>query len=236
MQIGSYRISIDTAPLTSRAGVTRDRMARRGFLGGGIALALILGTAPYAFAANSGSVTATIYAQAPSTYSITVGPSAISFCSVTSPLTYPDGSCGYGHIPGSGSVTGGVTITNTGAAGHIDVNGADAVPSDNVTSDNWTLCGSSCDGPTEDGLPAGAAPQLPGPNQFELDTESNTSVGFGPVVLNAPQCDTAFTGSTNACSATTGQSQDEAIGFTGPSSTTDTSSTFSTTITWTAGP
>ncbi|HEY1830006.1 MAG TPA: hypothetical protein VGG38_07175 [Acidimicrobiales bacterium] len=185
-------------------------------------------------------MTATIYAQTPPTYSLTVSPTTISFCSAGTPLTYPNGLCTYGNLPNSGPVTDGVTITNTGTAGDIDVNGANAVPSDGVTADDWTLCNgtSASDDPSAVNCPGAdnGNPGHPGSNQYALDTEANISGGTVPYPLSdSPTCDVAFSG-LETCAATSEQSQEEALFLEGPSSTTDTSATFTTTITWTAGP
>jgi hypothetical protein len=181
-----------------------------------------------ALAATTGSSTATIDV-APEVLSLTVSPETVSFSSCTfytgtgsvsgSALQFPNGTCDVGTGAGGAEddlVTGGVTITNTGVAGDIDVNGADAIPSDDGTP--WILQ------PSTDGLP--------GVNQFNLWTAWVYTTNLG----TTPACDDAFNAPDTGCGATAGQSQEEEIELRGPSSSTDTSSVFTTIITWTAVP
>jgi hypothetical protein len=199
-------------------------------------MALVSLSAAPALAASTGSSTATINVMT-AVYSVTVSPAAFSFgncsggTSTSSSLGFPDGHCGYGSSAGSTFATG-VTITNTGAAGHINVNGANAVPSDAGTP--WTLCSEG--GGTCTNLVGGL--YYPGANQFSVETLSDDSSGNAYIVLsNSPACDQAFdAGPAGGCSAASGASQIEGQILSGPESSTDTSSTFTTTLTWTAGP
>ena len=201
-------------------------------------MALVGLSAVPALAANTGSSTATINILPP-VYSVTVSPATFSFglcstrlgASTGGSLGFPDGYCYYGNGPGSVYTTG-VTIANTGAAGHIDVNGSNAVPSDAGTP--WTLCSEAVGTCTllQGGL------YYPGANQFQLVTSADPEGGNASTILsNSPACDAAFDGGTSGgCSAAIGASQIEGITLAGPESSTDTSSTFTTTLTWTAGP
>jgi hypothetical protein len=126
----------------------------------------------------------------------------------------------------------GVTVTNTGVAGLVDVNGGNAVPSDSGTP--WALCNTS---PTCTGTEGQA-----GPNQYQIATIGWVGTAASPgininLLANAADCDTAFdqTGS-GGCNATSGQSQEEQLSLVGPESSTDTSDQFTTTVTWTAVP
>lgn len=199
-------------------------------------MSLVSLSAAPALAASTGSSTGTITVATPAVYSVTVSPSTFSFgscgtnlgASTGSSLGFPNGKCLYGT--GSGSVyTTGFTITNTGAAGHIDVNGANAVPSDAGTP--WTLCTEQSTCTNDGGL-------YPGANQFQVNTEADPEGSNAYAILsNSPACDGAFDGgTTGGCSAASGASQIEGLVMTGPESSTDTSSTFTTTLTWTAGP
>jgi hypothetical protein len=198
-------------------------------------MALVGISAAPALAASTGSGTATINIV-PAVYSVTVSPATFSFglcstrlgASTGSSLGFPDGYCYYGT--GTSTYTTGVTITNTGAAGHIDVNGSNAVPSDAGTP--WTLC--SEQGGTCTYLSGGL--YYPGANQFQLGNLADPDGSNAyTIISNSPACDEAFDASVG-CSAASGASQIEGLEMTGPESSTDTSSTFTTTLTWTAGP
>jgi len=147
-----------------------------------------------------------------------------------SALLFPNGNC---NTTGSHNVT----ITNGQAAGHIDVQGADAIPADNLT--RWTLCGgstafggSNC---------TGSSTTTPGQDQFrEYDCNPATPLSgcaVGPNLTTTAQCDTAFDGGAGtACTATSGQTVTEILSFVGPASSTDSSTTLTTLWTWTAVP
>jgi hypothetical protein len=145
--------------------------------------------------------------------SVSISPTEITICS-QAPLTFPNGICR----------ADGITVTNGQVGGHIDVNGGDAVPSDAGTG--WTLCtaivGGTCTGSSSE------------PGQDEYSQYTTATTGAGPAMTISPQCDTAFDGTD--CSAGPGQTKTEDIVLTGPSAVTDTSSTFTTSVTWTAVP
>lgn len=187
-------------------------------LAGLAALVLVLGALP-ASAANSGSVAATINVGS-TTLSLTVSPSSFSYCSATSPLSFPNGFC-YSDPS--------VTVTMGNVGGHVDVNGADAVPSGGGGT-AWTLCGGSNGAPACDG--AGSAPGL---DQYSEMTMLNGQVFVNGMLANTPACDLAFMNG-NDCVAGAGQSESENFALEGPSATSSTSSSFTTSITWTALP
>jgi hypothetical protein len=127
-------------------------------------------------------------------------------------------------------VTGGITITNGNTAGHIDVNGQNAIPAD-MGGTPWAI---------ENTV-------NPGVDQFLEDTLGSQSNGVGSnntSLSTAPVCDTAFNvvgvGSpvqpVGDCSATAGQSSNEVLNMVGPSSSTDQNGPFTVTTTWTAVP
>jgi hypothetical protein len=188
-------------------------------LSGLAALTLTLGAGALpASAADSGSVAATINVGS-STLSLTVSPSSFSYCSPTSPLSFPNGLC-----YSDSSVT--VTMGNVG--GHVDINGADAVPSGGAGTP-WTLCGGSNGAPACDGS-AGA----PGQDEYSELTTPGGQTFLNGYLANTPGCDINFGGST--CVAGAGQSESETFMIQGPSSSSSASSSFSTSITWTALP
>jgi hypothetical protein len=191
-----------------------------------------------ALAASSGSSTGTVNVAPPAVMSLTVSPSTVTFTSciggssTSTELGFPNASCVVGSTPEHAESVNGVTVTNTGVAGLVDVNGGNAVPSDNGTP--WTLCNTSptCTG-TED--QAGA-------NQYQLATVGWVGTGASQgininLLANAAGCDTAFDQTVSGgCNATSGQSQEEQLSLVGPESSTDTSDQFTTTVTWTAVP
>jgi hypothetical protein len=176
---------------------------------------------------TSGGTTAFIPVAQPPVRSITVSPGTVTYTNCTggnstaTQLGFPNGTCTVASPA--------ITVTNGPAPGHIDVNGANATPADGGT--HWALCGPNA------GEPACAAPpDIPGADQFSEDTISPS--GTGVILTTTPSCDGAFN-STNAadnCAASAGHSTGEGLFVRGPSSSTDTSANFSTTVTWTAVP
>ncbi len=181
------------------------------------------GVPPETIPPTAGSVTATIPIAI---LSLTVSPSAVTYGNCTggsstpTALGFPNGTC---H---TNTVAGRITITNTGAPGHIQVQGSDAVPKKGGKS--WTLCWSTCSG---FGLPGAANP---GPDQFREFVVGG--IGQGSVELRTfPQCDLAFRfGTGPLCgSAAAGAAATESLGMTGPTSSTSPATSFTTTVTWT---
>jgi len=174
----------------------------------------------------------------PTIRSVTVSPASASFgnCegglasrntqSTPGKLGFPNGHCFVGLLtPGFYPVT----ITNTGIASAIDVNGTSAYPSDGGVQ--WILCnrygrgGPSC---THDGG------RLPGKDQYLIENFSaagEQSVG----ISGTPTCDPEFYASGH-CWAVQGASQSEGIELIGPLVSTDTSTKWTMTITWTPVP
>jgi hypothetical protein len=158
-------------------------------------MALLGLSAGPALAAGSGSSTATINVATPAVLSLTVSPVTVTYAScaagssTASTLGFPNGLCYVGGNPttAAGS-SGGVTITNAGAPSQIDVNGANAIPSDAGTP--WSLCGGA------GGLACSGASDSPGPNQLieEGDGYAASRAGdtAGTVYSNTAQCDVAF--------------------------------------------
>jgi hypothetical protein len=144
-------------------------------------------------------------------------------------LGFPNGAC---------VAFNGIQVTNGTAPATIMVNGADMVPADNGT--HWALEPAS---PLTYDITS--PPPLPGPDQY-LETvsglpltggyNSGPQLDQGPflTLTNTPSCDLAFTGFTGCGTVPAGTANNEFLAMTGPSSSTDTSSTFTTTVTWTA--
>jgi hypothetical protein len=181
----------------------------RRVLGGIVVLGAAIGPALPAAAATGATETSTIPIAV---LSITISPATSTFgtCSqgnsTPTGLGFPNGSC---FAPGDLT---GITITNTGPAGHIFVQGGDAVPSDGGT--HWTLTGST-----------------PGRDQYLLSTAGVPGNNGGVLLTTSPQCDQAVTGTT--CAAGAGASFKEQLDLVGPSVSTDPSPSFSTQVTWT---
>ena len=184
-----------------------------------LALPLLLVTValtPLPASASSGSsVSATINVGA-SALSLTVSPSAVSYCTANTPLSFPNGQC-----TSSPDVT--VTMGNVG--GHIDVNGADAVPS-GFASTHWTLCGGSTGAPSCTG--SGGAPGKDEYSEAELITGQIFTNSY---LANTASCDIAFG---NSCPAAANDSRSETYQLVGPAASTAAASSFTTSITWTA--
>jgi hypothetical protein len=198
-----------------------------------VAVVPALALAVPATAATTGSNVGTLTLTPPAVRSVTVTPATSTFANCTGPnaaqLAFPNGFCSVG-VAGNSGAAGGVTVTNGTAAGHIDVNGANAVPSDSGTP--WTLLDS----------PSAYAPSLttPAADQYDELTQVLFS-GHGvvnSVVSTTPTCDLAFDGTTSTpggCTAAAGASTTESLVIEGPSTSTD-AGPFAITTTWTAVP
>jgi hypothetical protein len=176
------------------------------------------------------SVSVSVVPPTVNSVTISVGSTTYANCvygsSASTQLGFPNGACIAAANP--------ITVTNGTAPATIGVNGADMVPAD--SGPRWTLCGVA--------LPCSSSQFTPGLDQF-LETlsaspgyDSGAQQGPGPFVPldNTPQCDITFAGvAGNVCNAApAGAVSQEFLAMTGPSSSTDSSSTFSTTVTWTA--
>ena len=144
-------------------------------------------------------------------------------------LGFPNGTCWVGQ-PGETGVLP-VTVTNTGIAANIEVNGSDAVPVDGGTS--WQLCNTGQN-------PANACTsnhgKSPGLNQYLLRNFGLGRAGLeSPGLTNSPTCDVTF-GSASDCMATSGLAKSEGIELVGPSASADISTHWHITITWTPVP
>ncbi len=141
-------------------------------------------------------------------------------------LGFPDGECSVGLMnPGIYPIT----ITNTGIASDVYVNGTSASPSND--GNQWALCNIGDD-------PAVACThhdkQLPGADQYLVQNFS--PFGESPTGITAtPACDQEF-GPSNGCWAVEGASQTEGLQLTGPLFSSDESTQWTMTVTWTPVP
>jgi hypothetical protein len=140
-------------------------------------------------------------------------------------LGFPNGRCWVGSL----GVAYPITIRNTGIASYVDVNGSDAVPSDDMT--DWSLCNVG-DSPAV--TCTGRNNNLPGTDQYLVQN-------FGPYgengsgLTDSPLCDHEFD-QNGRCWAMQGASQTEGIELTGPYQSSDNSTKWTVTITWTPVP
>ena len=172
----------------------------------------------------------------PTIVSVTVAPSSAGFgacaggdpsvntASTATSLGFPNGHCSLGIAGAHGSFP--ITITNSGVAADVYVNGDNAVPSDGGTQ--WGLCNFGTN-PAK-ACSAGSG-KLPGNNQYVV--QNFTSGSMNPTGLTGTMtCDTQF--AAGGCSAVQGVAQAEGILLTGPASSSDQSTEWTVTITWTA--
>jgi hypothetical protein len=140
-------------------------------------------------------------------------------------LGFPNGRCWVGALGAAYPIT----ITNTGVASQIDVNGTGAVPSDDITG--WSLCNVG-DNPAV--TCTGRSNNLPGVDQYLVQN-------FGPYGKNGsgltdvPRCDNEFDPN-GRCWALQNAAGTEGIELTGPFQSNDNSTKWTITITWTPVP
>jgi hypothetical protein len=234
-----FRIRVDRAPARCSPvqPVKHLARARRGgarlAVFSGVVVSLVTLTAPSAFAGTGGSTTSSL-AVVLTTRSITVSPGTTSFgscsggkaptASTSNALGYPNARCSVGELGTSGTFP--ITITNTGIAGDVDVNSASSVPADGGTG--WILCTTG----THAAVACTGTGGEPGINQYREDNFAEGREN-GDGLTNVPTCDYVFE-PTIGCAAAAGQSATEGIQLLGPSSSTDTSTAWTVTTTWTA--
>lgn len=177
----------------------------------------------------------------PTIRSVTVSPAGAGFGNCTGGLAtrntqstagklgFPNGQCFVGLVNAGSGLFYPITITNTGIASDIYVNGSNATPSDG--GNQWSLCNRNGNGaPTckkNDG-------SLPGTDQYLVENFSPAGQQKSGI-SGTPECDSVFDAS-GRCLAVQGASQNEGIELIGPSFTTDTSTKWTMTITWTPVP
>lgn len=178
----------------------------------------------------------------PTVRSVSVSPSKASFgnCSGGNPnndtastadaLGYPNGRCWVGQ-PAEGQNAGSfpITITNTGIASYIDVNGANAVPSDAGTE--WGLCNL---GPKA-AIGCKGRKGRPAMDQYVLVNFAPGGKSNSSGLTGSLTCDDDF-GTAGGCRTEQGDAQQEGVKLVGPGRPDDTSTSWTVTITWTAVP
>lgn len=193
--------------------------------------------APLQNAGKAGNLSLSL-TTVPTIRAVTVSPAKASFgnCgggetsqnthSTASRLGFPNGQCWVGLMnPGIFPIT----ITNTGIASDIYVNGSNASPADGGTQ--WTLCNTwhhpavTCTGRTKN---------LPGTDQYLVRNFSSAGEHAAGITEN-PVCDREFAAS-GGCWAVEGSWQTEGIELTGPAFSSDDSPHWALTITWTPVP
>jgi hypothetical protein len=241
------RVQIERTPAAARAAArsaTRAAARWRGRPRAAVALIAAAGLAACATGSTStqtgtpgkGQSIAISLKVVPTVVSVTVSPSSASFggctggngsvntASTSAALGFPNGRCWLGTPGSHGSFP--ITITNTGVAAKIFVSGASAVPSDGGTQ--WGLCNL---GPNPAAACTGTGKKLPGANQYLVQNFAGGDVN--PAGLTGTMtCDAEF--ASGSCQAVQGDSQQEGIELTGPSSTADLSTKWTVTVTWTA--
>jgi hypothetical protein len=237
--IGNYRIGLERGRQPSGAPrACRVRVGRAAVLSGVVLAALVVGS-PAALAAGGTTLTINVV---PTTLSLTVSPGTATFgscsggaaptTSTSTALGFPNGECLVGDPESDSGAP--ITITNTGVAADIEVNGTSA----GNENGNWGLCnGDNADS----AVICSGTDASPGANQYEIQNFVNYE-GVGATsadgITGATSCDTLFdfTGAEASfgCSATSGQSQSEGLLLIGPESTSDTDPSWGTSVTWTA--
>jgi hypothetical protein len=124
-----------------------------------------------------------------------------------------------------------IKITNGASAGHVDVTGSDAIPSDG--GKHWTLCGGigqACTGKRG----------RPGKDQLQTATLGGSvrKPAQGTILTYNPQCDAAYDLSTGTqgCVASAGQVANEGLNIFVAATSTDPAKTFTNPVSWTAVP
>jgi hypothetical protein len=206
-----------------RIRICRDA-ARRGSRRGRVTMLVVLAGAIVALsalpasAAGSGDVTVSLSTVSQAVKSVTVSPTSTTYdrctngTSTTTALGFPNGACAASQA---------ISVTNGNTPATILVNGADMVPSDNGA--HWTLVNT---------VNASA-------DHYYETVGSTNGFNSGPTQVggtfqalsNAAACDTVFF---PGCNSAAGQHATENLAVTGPSTSSDTSTSWSTSIIWTA--
>jgi hypothetical protein len=194
------------------------------------------GPRPEHAAGRSGSIGLSL-TTVPTIRSVTISPGRASFTDCTGgdrrlntrsaagELGFPNGECFVGSIV-SGSYP--ITVTNTGIASNIDISGSSADPADGGSS--WSLCS----GAKSAAVACTGREHTPGPDQYEVLNFSPTGTLHGGIT-DTPQCDHVF-GVSGTCWATEAMAMTEGIELIGPTWSSDTSTKWTITITWTPVP
>jgi hypothetical protein len=197
------------------------------------AVAVLAMVASSASATNPASLNVTLSTVAQAVKSVTVSPAGINYSqciyqtSSGNNLGFPNGAC-LTQPPG-------VTIANGNTPATILANGADMVPSDAGT--HWTLCGPS-GGPAPQCTTGGLVTPFVDQYYETLNAgggyNSGPQQGAGPFLTlsKTAACDSIL--NSGCGQSTPGQQKTEFPAITGPQSSSDASTTWTTSIVWTA--
>ncbi len=237
------RIRIERTPPTvaSAAGLwPRSRGARAAvaiLVTAGLAACSTGGTSSMPGTPEGSSSIAISLKTVPTLVSVSVSPSTARFGSCTGgngsantastsgALGFPNGQCWLGKSGAGGSYP--ITITNTGVAAKIFVNGGSAVPSDGGTQ--WGLCNLGSSPPV---ACANGGGKMPGNNQYLLQNFAASKQMNTAGLTSNSVCDIEF--AAGGCGAVTGDAQQEGIEITGPELSSDTATSWTVSIKWTA--
>jgi hypothetical protein len=185
---------------------------------------------------RSGSISLSL-TTVPTVRSVTISPGQASFThctggdggantrSTSRRLGFPNGSCWVGSSV-SGSYP--ITVENTGIGSNILISGSSADPADG--GDIWNLCSAGGAGKvscTGDG-------SKPGPDQYQVLNFSSWGT-WHRGISGTPRCDQVF-GPGGSCWAVQGMVVTEGLELIGPQWSSDTSTNWTVTITWTPVP
>jgi hypothetical protein len=192
---------------------------------------------PASGANTNGSVSLSVGVVPPPVKSVSVSPGSTTYTgckygnSTSTQLGFPNGMCASAST---------VQITNGTAPSTIVINGASMVPVDNGTP--WTLCNPSaagsgaCTGPPTDTHTILGTVNFPGTDQY-VETSANgpgfvwdgsiSSSANYRVLSNNTGCDNV------GCTISANQQWSDNLAILGPQGSSDPSTSFSTTITWT---
>jgi hypothetical protein len=119
-------------------------------------------------------------------------------------------------------------ITNTGIGSDIDISGSSAAPADGGNS--WNLCNAGGHGAAA----CAGDESKPGPDQYQVLNFSSWGTVPGGI-SGTPRCDRVF-GPGDNCRAVEGMVVTEGLELIGPQWSSDTSTKWTVTITWTPVP
>ena len=236
------RIRIERTPPGVAHAASRRDATRHSGLRTVIALLVVTGLAACGTSASTtdgtpgkGSSIAITLNVVPTLVKVSVSPSSATFANCTGgnaglntastpdALGFPNGSCWLGTPGSNGSFP--ITITNTGVAANVYVSGANAIPSDGGTQ--WGLCNLG----TSPAVACSGADGKPGTNQYVVQNFAGAIMNAGGLT-DTLTCDALFSG--GQCLAVSGNSQSEGIKLTGPTSSSDHSTSWTVTINWLA--
>jgi hypothetical protein len=192
--------------------------------------------APAQTAGQSASINLSL-TTVPTIRSVTISPGRANFThcaggdsgantrSTAGKLGFPNGKCWVGS-----SVAGSypIVITNTGIGSDIDISGSSAAPADGGNS--WNLCNAGGHGAAA----CAGDESKPGPDQYQVLNFSSWGTVPGGI-SGTPRCDRVF-GPGDNCRAVEGMVVTEGLELIGPQWSSDTSTKWTVTITWTPVP